>query len=231
MKTNRARFLLLFLVCMLGSTVVFSQDLSTVYDLDSNKYTVIKIGKQSWLKENLRTTQYNDTTAIATGLTDSEWKQTKKGAYAVYDNNPLYEKTYGKLYNGYAVRTGKLCPKGWRIATDKDWNELEQFLGLPKAELERTGERGNIADSLKKEEGISMLLGGSRLDNGEYSTINQYGNYWTSTVYDDRYGLLYLWNHHITLTSNAAGRIYTLANNGYSCRCIMETKPSTKTTK
>ena len=129
------------------------------------------------------------------------------------------------------MRTGKLCPKGWRIATDKDWNELEQFLGLPKAELERTGERGNIADSLKKEEGISMLLGGSRLDNGEYSTINQYGNYWTSTVYDDRYGLLYLWNHHITLTSNAAGRIYTLANNGYSCRCIMETKPSTKTTK
>ncbi len=230
MKTNHARFLLLFMSCML-STKVFSQALSTVYDLDSNKYTVIKIGKQSWLKENLRTTQYNDTTRIATGLTDSEWKQTKKGAYAIYDNNPLHEKTYGKLYNGYAVRTGKLCPKGWRIATDKDWNELEQFLGLPKAELERTGERGSIADSLKKEEGISLLLGGSRLDNGEFSTINQYGNYWTSTVYDDRYGLLYLWNHHITLTSNAAGRIYTLANNGYSCRCIMETKPSTKTPK
>lgn len=231
MKKNHARFLLLCLGCILCSTVVFSQALSTVYDLDSNKYTVIKIGKQSWLKENLRTTQYNDTTPIATGLTDSEWKQTQKGAYAVYDNNPLHEKTYGKLYNGYAVRTGKLCPKGWRIATDKDWNELEQFLGLPKAELERTGERGSIADSLKKEEGISMLLGGSRLDNGEYSTINQYGNYWTSTVYDDRYGLLYLWNHHITLTSNAAGRIYTLANNGYSCRCIMETKPSNKTPK
>ena len=136
MKKNHTRLLLLFLGCMFGSTALFSQDISTVYDLDSNNYTVIKIGKQSWLKENLRTTQYNDTTPIATGLTDSEWKQTKKGAYAVYDNNPLHEKTYGKLYNGYAVRTGKLCPKGWRIATDKDWNELEQFLGLPKAELE-----------------------------------------------------------------------------------------------
>lgn len=231
MKKNRARYFLLFLGCMFDSTKIFAQDISTVYDLDSNKYTVNKIGKQSWFKENLRTTQYNDTTPIATGLTDSEWKLTKKGAYAVYDNNPLHEKTYGKLYNGYAVRTGKLCPKGWRIATDKDWNELEQFLGLPKAALERTGERGSIADSLKKVEGISMLPGGSRLDNGEYSTINQYGNYWTSTIYDDRYGLLYLWNHHITLTSNAAGRIYTLANNGYSCRCIMETKPTTKTPK
>lgn len=231
MKTKHTRSLLLCLGCMLSSFTIFSQDIKTVYDLDSNKYTVIKIGKQLWLKENLRTTQYNDTTPIATGLTDSEWKETKKGAYAVYDNNPLHEKTYGKPYNGYAVRTGKLCPKGWRIATDKDWNELEQFFGLPKAELERTGERGSIADSLKNTKGISMRLGGSRLDNGDYSTINQYGNYWSSTVYDDRYGLLYLWNHHITSTSNAAGRIYTLANNGYSCRCIMDTKPNTKTSK
>lgn len=56
--------------------------LSPSNDLDGNKYTVIKIGNQYWLKENLRTTQYNDTTAIATGLTDSDWKQTKKGAYS-----------------------------------------------------------------------------------------------------------------------------------------------------
>lgn len=70
------------------------KNLLPVYDLDSNKYTVIKIGKQYWLKENLRTTQYNDTTAIATGLSDNEWKQTKSGAFSIYENNSLYEATY-----------------------------------------------------------------------------------------------------------------------------------------
>ena len=215
-----------------------------VYDLDGNKYTVIKIGNQYWLKENLRTTQYNDTTAIATGLADSDWKQTKKGAYAVYENNMLNNNKYGKLYNGYAVATGKLCPKGWRVATDKDWNELEQFIGIPAAELDRTGERGNMADKLKTTQGwkasdfsgtnssgFSILPAGSRLDNGEFSTLGQFGNFWTSTVYDDRYGLLYLWNHHANYNSNAIGRIYTLANNGYSCRCILDNNTTTKKPK
>lgn len=215
-----------------------------VYDLTGNEYTVIKIGNQFWLKENLRTTKYNDTTAIATGLNDEQWKQTKSGAYTVYENNPLHDKTYGKLYNGYAVATGKLCPKGWRIASDNDWKELEAFIGISSAELERTGERGEVAAKLKAPDGwksspfsgnnstgFSIKPAGSRLDNGEFTTLGQFGNFWTSTVYDDRYGLLYLWNHHVNYNSNAVGRIYTLANNGYSCRCIKENADATKNPK
>lgn len=204
-----------------------------VYDLDSNRYSVIQIGKQFWLKENLRTTQYRDTTFIATGFSNEEWSKTRQGAYAVYDNKPANKEKYGMLYNGYAAASGRLCPEGWRVATDKDWQELERFLGLPVSELDRTGERGNIADQLKTADGwaasaytgtnssqFSVLPAGSRKDNGEYTTISQYGNFWTSTVYDDRYGLLYLWNHHVHYNTNAVGRIYTLANNGYSCRCV-----------
>ena len=33
-----------------------------VYDLDSNKYTVIKMGSRFWLKENLRSSKYNEFT-------------------------------------------------------------------------------------------------------------------------------------------------------------------------
>lgn len=206
-----------------------------VYDLDSNLYHVIKIGEQYWLKENLRTTQYNDTTLIPTGLNAEEWSKTKHGAYAVYDNKPGNIKKYGFLYNGYAAASGRLCPKGWHVATDADWKELERFLGVPETELEKTGERGDIAAKLKTPDdwsssvytnnnssGFSVVPAGSRLDNGEYTTLNQYGNFWTSTVYDDRYGLLYLWNHHVHYNTNAVGRIYTIANNGYSCRCVKD---------
>ena len=204
-----------------------------VYDLDSNLYHVVQLGNQYWLKENLRTTQYSDTTRIPTGLSSEEWSKTKEGAYAVYDDKPVNRARYGLLYNGYAVASGKLCPEGWHVATDADWRELEKFLGIPGQELERTGERGDIAPKMKtthdwnpsaftgdNSSGLSILPAGARLDNGEYSTLNQYGNFWTSTVYDDRYGLLYLWNHHVHYNTNAVGRIYTLAQNGYSCRCV-----------
>lgn len=213
-----------------------NEDLLYVCDLDSNRYNVIKIGEQYWMKENLRTTQYNDTTFIPTapGL---DWPKIKHGAYAIYDNKTANAKKYGLLYNGYAAASGKLCPKGWHVATDADWRELEKFLGIPESELERTGERGDIAGRLKTADdwkpsaftsdnssGFSILPAGARLENGEYTTLNQYGNFWTSTVYDDRYGLLYLWNHHVHYNTNAVGRIYTVAQNGYSCRCVKDKK-------
>jgi uncharacterized protein (TIGR02145 family) len=216
---------------------------SIVNDLDGNQYNVMKIGEQFWLKENLRTTQYRDTTKIISGLSSQEWSKTKQGAYAVYDDKTGNMEKYGLLYNGYAAASEKLCPEGWHVATDADWKELEQFLGIPVAELERTGERGDIAGKLKTTDywksssfqnnnssGFSIVPAGSRLDNGEYTTLNQYGNFWTSTVYDDRYGLLYLWNHHVHYNTHAVGRIYTAANNGYSCRCVKD-KPKQVTVK
>jgi len=217
------------------------EDLSVVYDLDGNRYNILKVGDNLWTKENLRTTQYSDTTRIASGA-GQEWSKLKHGAYAVYDEKPANIEKYGLLYNGYAAASGKLCPEGWHVATDKEWNELEQFYGIPEGELDRTGERGNIADKLKvpdgwnastfsgnNSSGFSIMPAGSRKDNGEYATIGQYGNFWTSTVYDDRYGLLYLWNHHVHYNTNAVGRIYTIATNAYSCRCVKDKPKPVKT--
>ena len=215
---------------------------NVVYDLDSYRYEVMKIGENFWFIQNLRTTQYNDTTWIPSGE-GQDWSKLKHGAYTVYDNSPVNRKKYGLLYNGYAAASGKLCPEGWHVATDAEWKELELFFGMPESELERTGERGDIAGKLKvvddwkpsgfpvsNSSGFGIQPGGARLDNGEFSTINQYGNFWTSTVYDDRYGLLYLWNHHVNYNTNAVGRIYTIATNGYSCRCVKD-KPKTVKTK
>lgn len=205
-----------------------------VKDPDGNPYTSLTIGKLRWMRENLRTTRYNDGTPITGNLSNAAWETTRDGAYAIYENNSQYDVLYGKLYNGYAVATGKLCPIGWRIPTDKDWQELETISGMSADLLEIIGGRGNIAGSLKEpglwdptgesntnSTGFSVRPGGVRSTNGEFTVIKQYGDFWTSTVYDNPYSL-YLWNRHFYYNSLEIGRNYLSANNGYSCRCVQE---------
>jgi uncharacterized protein (TIGR02145 family) len=101
----------------------------TVTDIDGNVYNTVTIGTQCWMAENLKTTRYNDGTAILTGLSNADWQITTSGAYAIYNNDPANNTTYGKLYNIYAVKTNKLAPAGWHVPTYTEWTTLTTYLG------------------------------------------------------------------------------------------------------
>lgn len=204
---------------------------STVTDADGNTYDVIKIGNLCWMKQNLKTTKYNDGSPIQTNLSDTQWQNTSNGAYAIYDDDPANDATYGKLYNGHAVATGKLCPAGWRIPTDQEWKDLESALGMSTADLDLTGERGNVGGKMKStslwdppnagasnSSDFSALPAGNRSDLGEYVVIRQYTDFWSSTEYatDNNY----LWMRTLYYNGEGVGRNYVLKNKGYSCRCV-----------
>lgn len=205
-----------------------------ILDADGNAYTTLTIGKLRWMRENLRTTKYNDGTPIAGNLSNAAWENTREGAFAIYENNSQYDLLYGKLYNGYAVTTGKLCPKGWRVPADSDWQQLERIVGIIEDQLGNIGGRGRIAGALKEpglwdpsgepgdnSTGFSVRPAGVRSTNGEFTVLKQYGDFWTSTVYENPYSL-YLWNRHFYYNSLEIGRNYLSANNGYSCRCVQD---------
>lgn len=207
---------------------------ATIKDIDGHTYKVIKIGSQCWMQENLKTSRYKDGAAITTGLSASEWTNTTQGAFAIYEDKADNNDTYGKLYNGHAVATGKLCPEGWRIPTDEDFKVLEKHLGLPDDQLNLTGERGNaeaIGGKMKStllwdspnagannSSGFSALPAGTRNSVGDYIVLKQYATFWTSTPYATDSS--YLWNHHLYYNGAGVGRIYETKNRGYSCRCI-----------
>ena len=119
-------------------------------DIDDNIYSEIKIGDQVWTVENLRTTKYNDGTAIPHVNENTNWLDLTDGAYCFYENNetPSKHSKWGALYNWYAVNTGKLAPSGWRVPTDDDWTKLEEYLIANGYNWDGTTSRNKIAKSM-----------------------------------------------------------------------------------
>jgi len=100
-----------------------------VKDIDGNIYHSVAIGRQVWMLENLRTTHYNDSTEIPDVKKQAVWNDLQTGACCSYPTGSKNDRSYGKLYNWYAVNKGTLCPRGWHVPTHDDWKILVDFLG------------------------------------------------------------------------------------------------------
>lgn len=120
----------------------------TLKDADGNNYKTVKIGNQVWASENLKTTKYNDGTSIPNVTDNIQWESLTTGAYCNYNNLESNATTYGRLYNWYAVNTGKLAPSGWHVATDNDWTILENYLIASGYNFDGTKDVDKIAKSL-----------------------------------------------------------------------------------
>lgn len=100
---------------------------TTIKDFDGNEYTMVKIGDQVWLKENLKTTHFNDGTPIAHLEENEPWLVAQTGAYSWYNNKPENKNAHGALYNAGAAKSGKVCPAGWRVPDHLDWFRLQDY--------------------------------------------------------------------------------------------------------
>ena len=159
-----------------------------VSDADGNGYHSVIIGTQEWLVENLKTTKYNDGTAIPLITANSAWANLTTAGYCFYDNDAGINKaTYGALYNWYTVNTGKLCPAGWHVPSDADWITLTNYLGgenLAGGKLKETGTAHWVTPNqgATNSSGFTALPGGYRMDDGSFYNINDDDFWWSTTV-------------------------------------------------
>lgn len=112
------------------STIVVSEacDNETTINYNGQEYSLVEIDGRCWFAEDLRTTQDRNGTTIPEITEEGTWAAlgTNDGARTTYfanSENPISE-VY-RSYNWYAVETGLLCPTGWHVANNKDWNSLE----------------------------------------------------------------------------------------------------------
>ena len=194
-----------------------------VTDIDGNIYHTVTIGTQTWMVENLKTTRYNDGTAIPLVTDNTAWAALTTPGYCWYNNDAAtYKNTYGALYNWYTVNTGNLAPNGWHVATDAEWTVLTTFLGgenVAGGPLKEAGTThwGSTNTGATNATGFSALPGGFRNSNGgSFSFIGYNGYWWLSTAYDAASS----WVRHMSCDLAAVGRLYSNDAYGFSVRCV-----------
>jgi len=192
----------------------------SVKDIDGNSYKTIKIGTQTWMAENLKTTKFNDGTAIPFVLSGSQWTDLTTPGYCWYNNDSLI---YGALYNWYAVSEGNLCPAGWHVPSDQEWSILTTFLGDETTIAGKLREAGTVhwlSSPLvaANESGFTALPGGYRSSYGIYSSIKRYGYFWSSTENLS----LDAFCRNIQYSFSYINKTSTGKQNGLSVRCIKD---------
>jgi uncharacterized protein (TIGR02145 family) len=114
-------------------------------DLNGNEYATVIIGDQEWFAENLRTSFYSNGDSIPNVEENTLWAATTEGGWCHFMNDSTYETPYGKLYNWYAAAdTRNVCPTGWHVPMQSEWQELHTFLG-----------GANVAGGKMKEAGVN----------------------------------------------------------------------------
>jgi uncharacterized protein (TIGR02145 family) len=204
-----------------SQTVTFDFILCT--DGDNNNYAVVQIGTQLWMGENLKTTKYNDGSAI-TNVTDNKaWMNLTTPAYCWYNNDASANKNvFGGLYNWYAVNTGKLCPVNWHVPNDIEWTAFGNILGglsIAGGKMKETcSDKWQSPNTgATNESGFSALPAGGRdIYVGIFSYIAQNGYWWSATEFNTTnayYRYLY-YNYKNLYTSNISKGF------GFPVRCI-----------
>ncbi len=116
MKTQVILCFLLFNATLIGAQVT---------DIDGNTYKTVIIGEQEWMAENLKTFRFQNGDSIPVGNDGSIWRSFEnKYSPGV---RALGWHTY---YNHSAVIDERgLCPVGWKVPDNDDWQQLVDFLG------------------------------------------------------------------------------------------------------
>lgn len=216
------------------------QSAITVTDVDGNVYNTVKIGTQVWMVENLKTTKYNDGTEILNVTSETQWENLTTGAYCNYDNLESNAAIYGRLYNWYAVYTGKLAPAGWHVPTDDDWTILENYLIANGYNFDGTKDVDKVAKSLcaktnwalsseagtpgaapenNNSTGFTALPGGYRFGNdGYFTSVGKFGYWWSSTEYSGYYA----YTRRLSYSNRDLYRDYYVKDYGFSVRLVRD---------
>ncbi len=211
-----------------------------VTDSDGNSYNTIRIGTQIWMSENLKTTRFKDGREISCvpQAKGNIWQDLTTPAYCWYRDSVGYRNTQiGALYNWFSVNTGYICPAGWHVPTDAEWNTLITYLGgesVAGGKLKETGSSQWKSPNFgaTNQSGFTALPSGLRTGGGytlvEY--LRETTVLWSSTEFLNTIISLggtksntdQAWAFSLSNQNGEVSRATHLKTNGYPVRCLKD---------
>ncbi|MBS9525273.1 fibrobacter succinogenes major paralogous domain-containing protein [Litoribacter alkaliphilus] len=203
-----------------------------VRDADGNSYRIIRIGNQYWMGENLRTTTYCNGDDIPEVGASNDWLSLNSGVYTRFNNSQEYGRPYGNYYTQEAVQDSRgLCPCGWKIPSNADWQQLISTLGgnaaaggrmkNPTTDRWKYPNTGANNDSGFNAIGAGWVTVTENPDqypgiSGPYNWLYERGAWWSST--GNYFAQLYYNRAEVRLEEFYA----TGTANAFNVRCIRE---------
>jgi uncharacterized protein (TIGR02145 family) len=172
---------------------------------DGKIYKSVKIGKQTWMAENLNY---------------------KTGDSYCYNDNEANCKKYGRLYDWNTAV--KACPSGWHLPSSEEWNKLLETAGGKDVAGKKLKSKTGWDDNKSKsgngtdEFGFSAMPGGYRY----YSIIGEgfdfigYQSIWWSATESDGESRYEEWN--IESSRDSMNNNSNNNETGFSVRCVQD---------
>ena len=228
---------LLDLLSVFGTCVDVPWTCGDPLEYQGYDYETVQIGGQCWFAEDLHVIRFSDDSDIPEVVESNVWEGLSSPArYEIprcLDGSESNEYS-GMLYNGFCVRDERgLCPSGWTVPTDGDWQELEIELGMDPVVASQDSESGigrgtDQGKQLKAGPdgvlnwngedvwGFNVVPGGFRSSNGNFNQACFMANYWSSSQFNaDRN-----FERRFRSEYDGIGRQSSDLNEGLSVRCI-----------
>ncbi|MBN2215601.1 MAG: T9SS type A sorting domain-containing protein [Bacteroidales bacterium] len=206
-------------------------EMSSITDeRDGKVYDIVRIGEQWWMAQNMNAgTMINDSVASSQNGYIEKYCQ---------DNQEKGCDSYGGLYqweemmqynlsdtNNPGITRG-ICPDGWHVPTEPEWDRLESFIaesgneGMEATVLKSTSgwyEDGDGTDIY----GFRGLPGGklNAPPAGGFYPTDYYGFFWTATESGESFAR----SRYLQYTGPAIYHTGDEKGNAYSVRCIKDT--------
>jgi len=154
------------------------------------------------------------------------------GAWCSVNNQSNNDEPLGKLYNWYTTTDPRnVCPIGWHVPSDEEWNELIVFLDPSYAPMTignspsaASGKLKSIEgwmapnESANNQSGFSALPAGSRFEQDFFFGIGTAAHWWSSTVEFQNNA----WYRRVVNNNDMLTRSMDIINSGFSIRCLQD---------
>ena len=222
------KWITFFCIVGLASLSVAAPSKGTMKDSrDGKTYKTVKIGKQTWMAENLNLHMENS------------W---------CYNQKTENCKKYGRLYTW--KKATKACPDGWHLPSRGEWRELESYVEAnsknkkgnalrskdgwknkkkkKKIYDQKTGEaiyldEYEVINNGTDEFGFSALPAGYVSNKGKFVKLKEVTAFWSSTK-DKKQKIKKAYNRQLEFGNDIFYESINYMENALSVRCVKDSK-------